>query len=97
MSIAIIFMCYDYVRILNQFIEADNIGQNEAYATIDVFCNKGITEWVRYTQQQYCQCNMIDWLIDWFNGTSTQKGQFVPTEGQETGSLGYGWPTRYNA
>jgi len=25
---------------------------------------------------------LIDWLIDWcFNGTSTQKGQFVPTAG----------------
>jgi len=26
---------------------------------------------------------LIDWLIDWcFNGTSTQKGQFVPTAGE---------------
>ena len=29
---------------------------------------------------------LIDWLIDWcFNGTSTQKGQFVPTAGKPTG------------
>jgi len=35
---------------------------------------------------------LIGWL---FNGTSAQKGQFVPTAGEETGSVGYiGWPTR---
>jgi len=27
----------------------------------------------------------VGWL---FNGTSTQKGQFVPTVGRETGSVG---------
>ena len=29
---------------------------------------------------------LLDWLVDWcFNGTSTQKGQFVPTAGEPAG------------
>jgi len=28
---------------------------------------------------------------------STQNGQFVPTVGRETSSVGWGWPTKYNA
>jgi len=33
--------------------------------------------------------NLGGWLVGWlFNGTSTQKGQFVPTAGRESGSVG---------
>jgi len=44
-------------------------------------------------QEQWGKPTEVGWL---FNGTSTQKGQFVPELlGRETGSVGYGWPTRY--
>jgi len=36
----------------------------------------------------------VEILIDLFNGTSTQKGPFVPTVGRETGT---GCSTKYNA
>jgi len=38
---------------------------------------------VNETCISYCMLKLINWLIDWlvFNGTSTQKGQFVPTAG----------------
>jgi len=32
---------------------------------------------------------LVGWLAGWlFNGTSTQKGQFVPTVGRETVKVG---------
>jgi len=39
-------------------------------------------------EESVCQAEQnvfIGWLL---NGTSTQKGQFVPTAGRETGSVG---------
>jgi len=32
---------------------------------------------------------LVGWLVGWlFNGTSTQKGQFVPNAGRENSSVG---------
>jgi len=41
---------------------------------------------VRWKPNMARAIRLIYWLIDWYlNGTSTEKGQFVPTAGRQNG------------